>query len=772
MKKKLLFLLVLFMPFFINAKEKCNIISGNGKDIGSEIVCNKEHFYVIENKEDSVRLLSKYNLDFGEVYNKVTVSAERYNEIKNNCSGANYCSRLFSNFHEFYGYESVNNVIQNDDGSATYLIYYSIEKDETKQSSKAIGAHGDEKGNPEFPEYGVVDYYSEIIDDDAVEYGTPYGNKTFIDYNIHSLSLENSNSINHILNEYKTYMNDNGFDIINYDLLSVNELNNLTYKITKSYLPLEEWADNEWEEVENIKVSYWIVGSIKEYLPDEFDWIYGTTYWTKTAIPKYYDNSDGELDIYSSDRYLYFVDTLGNLCNAYGCDAALGAGIRPVIEISKDDIDYNPLPKCNIVSGDGQNIGSEIECAGEHFYVIDNKKDSLKVLAKYNLDIGSVFNKITISSERYNEIIELCSGSSYCDAMFNEKEFNGYHKFYDKYENDDGTYTYVVYYNIENSFIKQSSKAIGAHGDEKGNPEFPEYGIISEIPVTFNIVDGNIYNEVYIDYMLDDTVYYSDYPYVEYFYNDYIDYLNNQGIMIDNLDILSVKDIDNLVYKISGNRLPLNEWADDDWKEISGSLRDDREYYILGSVKDYLPSGYEWLYSTTYWTKTAYVDDSWYFYFMDSLGNLCNMDGCNIAVGAGIRPVAEISKASINYNLIAESEEGGSLEKVNEVKAGDTIVLKPMAKAGYKLKGFTITTDSGKTIEVKEKDIIKNDDGTITINPDVFVMPLENVIITARWGFTNPKTGVFDYISFILVGLLISFIGYISINYQNKRLEF
>ena len=199
--------------------------------------------------------------------------------------------------------------------------------------------------------------------------------------------------------------------------------------------------------------------------------------------------------------------------------------------------------------------------------------------------------------------------------------------------------------------------------------------------------------------------------------------------------------------------------------------RNDFSYYIIGSIKEYLPDGYDWIYGTTYWTRTRYKTNHTDVFFIDTLGNLCNTDACHIALGAGIRPVVEISKDSINYNLITESEEGGTLEKVNETKVGDTIVLKPLAKAGYKLNGFTITTYSGQTIEIEEKDIFKNDDGTIIINPEVFVMPLENVIITARWGFTNPKTGVFDYISFIMIGLIISFIGYVSISYNNQKFE-
>ena len=93
--------------------------------------------------------------------------------------------------------------------------------------------------------------------------------------------------------------------------------------------------------------------------------------------------------------------------------------------------------KCNIVSGNGQDIGSEIDCAGEHFYVVENKENSIRMLAKYNLDIGSVVNKVTVSAERYNEIIELCNLRPYCNDLFNEPEFVGNKQVLSNKSNDD-----------------------------------------------------------------------------------------------------------------------------------------------------------------------------------------------------------------------------------------------------------------------------------------------------------------------------------------------
>ena len=44
---------------------------------------------------------------------------------------------------------------------------------------------------------------------------------------------------------------------------------------------------------------------------------------------------------------------------------------------------------CVVVSGDGTKLGDEIECAGEHFYVISNDGNKISMLSKYNLDVGN-----------------------------------------------------------------------------------------------------------------------------------------------------------------------------------------------------------------------------------------------------------------------------------------------------------------------------------------------------------------------------------------------
>ena len=53
----LVLLCILFLPCVANATEYCTVVSGQGKEIGSEIACGTEHFYIVENKNNTVKCL-------------------------------------------------------------------------------------------------------------------------------------------------------------------------------------------------------------------------------------------------------------------------------------------------------------------------------------------------------------------------------------------------------------------------------------------------------------------------------------------------------------------------------------------------------------------------------------------------------------------------------------------------------------------------------------------------------------------------------------------
>ena len=52
----------------ISFRKVCMVVSGDGTKVGDEIECAGEYFYVIENDGSKISMLSKYNLDVGNIY--------------------------------------------------------------------------------------------------------------------------------------------------------------------------------------------------------------------------------------------------------------------------------------------------------------------------------------------------------------------------------------------------------------------------------------------------------------------------------------------------------------------------------------------------------------------------------------------------------------------------------------------------------------------------------------------------------------------------------
>ncbi len=100
-------------------------------------------------------------------------------------------------------------------------------------------------------------------------------------------------------------------------------------------------------------------------------WVYATSYWSGSA-----DDTNYVCNV-NRDTYFDF--------NYYYEDSAFG--VRPVIEMSVDDIYVEPAAK--VISGDYDTVGSEVAIGDEHFYVISSTEDTVTMLAKYNLHVGN-----------------------------------------------------------------------------------------------------------------------------------------------------------------------------------------------------------------------------------------------------------------------------------------------------------------------------------------------------------------------------------------------
>ena len=340
MKKYLLLILVvvMFVPFMVNAKEYCKVVDGDGKSIGSEIACGTEHFYIIDSNEDEIKMLAKYNLYTGTIIYKEKIEKAEGDTR----TDEQYCNDLAS---------SNGGVVKHDDfyNAPGYCFYtIDINEESVHQSENAISAHWDDNENYIYPQVGDVyvgatgnivgsvsgtdfeisNYYYKKNNEDL------YENK-FFDF---KLSYNNNRDLGYALNKYNEELTNSGYLINSIDLMSLDEINNIVKK-NKKTIPYLEWYDT-MSSVSEVSVHNEF-GSIKDLLDRKYSWIYGTTYWLKTGY------GTGKAISPNIETGIAFVDTVGGVCGAGmvgisngGCDAIaqtlVGCGIRPVITISNE----------------------------------------------------------------------------------------------------------------------------------------------------------------------------------------------------------------------------------------------------------------------------------------------------------------------------------------------------------------------------------------------------------------------------------------------------
>ncbi len=387
MRKLLVFATLLFLPIVISAKEYCEVVSGDGNSIGSEIACGSEHFYIVSSDEDKIKMLAKYNLDVGFKIDKIKIDKSKtyiklacqesiYDPSGYNCSFYNVGSKFYFDGEEVDNYDtwmlkilerySLDDIFDNtglssySDNSALYyndygelyeengtmyrnLVYklYPFEfiGEDGIQNEIALGVTG-EKGNANYPLYGVnhfaprnSDFYT-YIDQDGVLDKYKDG---FVDIDIQYEPIRN------YLNNYEYYLNDEGYEIEDIDLISVREIDNLVKNVAKKELPLTDWYNASIGKEYNLDDNSTTIqlGDLKEYLSDDYKWLWQTTYWTKTLV-----EPNNEYAQYSN---AYFVSTAGDICfSILDCSSGVPrAGIRPLVTMNKDYIEYNVITKEN-----------------------------------------------------------------------------------------------------------------------------------------------------------------------------------------------------------------------------------------------------------------------------------------------------------------------------------------------------------------------------------------------------------------------------------------
>ena len=387
----------------------------------------------------------------------------------------------------------------------------------------------------------------------------------------------------------------------------------------------------------------------------------------------------------------------------------------------------NAKEKCTVVSGNKTDIGSEIACGSEHFYIVDSNDKETKMLAKYNLNTGVTIHKEKIerTADDTRDDYDYCSdlaaskyammksdgfynADGYCFyATFNSKKQHRY-KYITIDENDTRTsdeicreyaisnngeyydsYTYnnrisCSYYIIDDDYnMLQKEDAKSAHWDADLNYLYPQVGdvymfqnggaadsnMIFEDGISKNtnpvqpdtgFYDFQIDYSHLSDYDPEETVDYGNYRGITKPLYTYKYLLEKMGYSINDISLLSISELDGIVYKTSNKNLPLKEWGEN-YDVINAGYNNSAIQATFGDLKPFISKDYSWLYSTTYWNSTVFNDSNnpphhytyrnTYFVFTAEQGKLCGAGFQTCApettLGCGIRPVITINSEDI-----------------------------------------------------------------------------------------------------------------------------
>ena len=398
MKRVIIFVLLLLLPIFVSAKEMCELVSGNAKEIGSEIACGDEHFYVVDSTDDEIKMLAKYNLNVGTRIDKIKIEKE----ANDSRTDQQYCYDLAfikggkirsDSFYNAPGYcfvetpldkeyeawempieyahtqtaltmctEHVESLIAstgkqyhysyNDTTSDNKLwCSYYIEKDYVSQDESALSAHWDENDNFIYPQVGDVYVTGKFEsassqNDETIIFDFRWDPDSSDKYDGYFYDLNFDNGpIPNTLNRYKEFLISKGYEINKIDLLTLDDVNNIVKKANKT-IPYADW----YNRTSTIAPPHFEFGNLKELLPKGYAFIYGTTYWLRTG----YEPSRNSLN-YMGVENVIFIDTNGGACssgidisstNLPNCgillsvNSQIGTGLRPIVSIPFEDIIY------------------------------------------------------------------------------------------------------------------------------------------------------------------------------------------------------------------------------------------------------------------------------------------------------------------------------------------------------------------------------------------------------------------------------------------------
>ena len=403
-------------------------------------------------------------------------------------------------------------------------------------------------------------------------------------------------------------------------------------------------------------------------------------------------------------------------------------------------INYVYAQSCTVVSGTGKELGDEISCGTENFYVLEYNNDSVKMLAKYNLNVGDKIDYIEadedITYEYSSQAYENCT--NICNQLAQEKGFDYYYTYPIAQYIEDSNRIKLngcrIYQKINEDRVHQDSRAIGTK-IINGKSVLPLYGITYMEP-DWGYEPKINHTEYTIEYDTNGNLIINNTPFKKYFI-DYKAELNRQNINVNDISFVTMDKIIEILESTSGKNIERNLFFPP--FNIDNLLMPEEEQLIgKMDIKEYVKDKYKWLYSITYWLGSGYKENGeldgqvdYLDYYISNEGFLCALGRGNCAkfiypIGHGVRPMVTLSASNIKLPFIIQTQTdgNGNIEVVPSAYENETITFKVTPKPNYKLTSVKVTDTNGNTITYQEEDIINNKDNTITINK--FTMPSDN----------------------------------------------
>ena len=423
-----------------------------------------------------------------------------------------------------------------------------------------------------------------------------------------------------------------------------------------------------------------------------------------------------------------------------------------IVKYKEKDASY-----CVAIKGNGRNIGDEIACGTENFYVISNDRTNIRMLTKYNLYTGYTIYKVKLENgQNCQELANTAGGKEVRWEPHTEAGYCYYQK------------------NINTNKILQSKDAIGIHRDKDGNYVYPQVGNVNFYGIGTKVKNIPLEESTFYDFSLDLSMNEElgmpvGSP-LFYYKNELV----KLGINVKDIAILSITDLNNIINAKVNKKLPIKNWSDTIQTQISNNEMVPIEHSIE-DLKQYIPDDLNWLYSTTYWNSSIYdYSNNLLYLFTTSYGGFFGagipIDQTKTIIDAGLRPVITIPTTDLYYLIRTKTDGKGKVEVINKADGNEKVSFKIKTEEGYELKDLTIVTDSGEKIKLNNKSIANNQ----------FTMPYDNVTIETSFvksnqaldkasGIINPNT---KDIVFIILGIMLISISvyFLLLRYKKNKM--